>query len=474
MKNSKVTLISEVLFLFLSFAMFILSILADKYLLNIKQLYEDVLAFSGNNPFEDFYLGKIRCETGYEPIFNYTYPGNEKVCFDITNKEYKKGDCISNGISKGIDILNMQQASLPLWRYSVICGKRYKNWNTIKKNKIPPYESCQPNEKKCGIFNSGGDILCLDKSLNCPINFFKILNYPIKQPNFFSEVLDEDHYLVVGIDSVLNDIIPVDFAVSNGYPCILSDRISTTSAEFPFSLNSKKYGCNNDANSDMRYIPIDTIKKGDLFLLNDLEILNGYPSSKNWINPKEEPVTLFMRPRISVRAECEREINGNKYREIINSVKFYQFLLVIIQITCIFILIIFMAFLSLMKLQNKMQNVIIGFLKIFFCCVYVGFNYYLVIYCFSNQTFIEDYFNLINSDCLDSDTLDAFNHVFKIESYIRIWRTLITIIFYLNIPLIILIVIQTIKYFHKLYVRIRTNKRNKEAKELLEGIIDYK
>ena len=121
------------------------------------------------------------CPAGYEPLISNKYPGNTEGCDcfkseSITyNKKIFTDKCSSNQLSEQcVDIDNKGNKTLTTWKGTDLCVKRMKE-DFFDLMTVTGEKTCPAGKKKCGIFDSENNILCLNENQNCPINYIEIV-----------------------------------------------------------------------------------------------------------------------------------------------------------------------------------------------------------------------------------------------------------------------------------------------------------
>lgn len=476
MKNSKVTVITDVLLLILSFIMLVSAIIADKYAVNLKQMYNVMFANRELWPISNLIEAKTKCPTGFSKLYNFTYPGNEAGCYNNLTGSYSHSACPMSKTSDQIDIPSIKPTPTELWRNVLICAERM-DLNQIPHIYMPYNYTCPSGFQNCGMFNINKDILCLHRNYLCPVNYLTVTKNLNETKNLYDWLeLDDSIYLAYGNDNTTDRFIPVDFQVSQGYPCFRAERISNTTPVYPYQTKGIAYGCNpHDPLSldqdylDRRYVKMDEMSITTFYEYNDLESVLYFPDMKNWKFNKYQNISLFSRTRIMPKLSCDyNDTKRSKFTEHLEEVKEMHFYLIVTQLGNMIILCTFMSLLSLMKIGSKVQNILISLLKLIFCVAFICANIYITQYNIRKSVKIEQYvFSLLQEKCLDDISTYAYGAVFQVGKFIELWEQVLAWIFWLNIPYGVMVVIQALKFIHKTYHRIRNRRRNDEAKALL-------
>ena len=490
MKNSKITVITDFLGLGIAFAMLVLTILAMKYVSNSRQLFFKIYPNGHLPPIQDIQASRWRCKSGYEPIFNFTFPGTQGVgcsCLNIgiypnvTCKEYSE---ITANDKTCVTIPALDKTILNVWRNSTLCIKRMSFMPTIMI--VGVNETCPVSYSNCGYYDMHKDIMCISTSNLtdgvCPINSISIVNKNEIDENDIDLKqipLDLNMVLVYSRKENAQSFIPVDFVVSENTPCIRYEKVSNISIQHPYYNDSNlNYGCHDQADNnnkiinstylDKRYEIVDTVRADNFLIMNDLGVLNSFPNYLNYTRNTSLSYNLYARSYVRSFTNC---INDAELHELINHLlgaTSYQWILLVVNMINIFILCIFNAYLGLLKIQNKMQNILITLFKNLYCYSFLIGNVYSCFYLFSISSAINKKETSIETNgCTDETTLFAYSDIYEVNFYLNNWVTYNTINLYLCIPYAIVTTLQFTRFILKTYWRIRNRKRNEQARVLL-------
>jgi hypothetical protein len=487
MKNIYITIAADILIIIVSFCMIVLSIISMKYSVNSKTKLIQTFPNSFNSPIADIKISRWRCPSDYSPIFNFTYPGsvirgcycptlNLTMYHSVCNSDFQKNFCY--------DIEKIPQTQASVWRNVTICYKRmdrekfYETSEVVDKN-----SDCPSTHRLCGIYDIFNNKLCIHKKsfVKCPINYFKILSADSPSPvnlKYEKFKLSGGYNLYYSRNSY-DTLVPINFRVSENYPCIVEGRISNIT-EFPPFTNwtDLSFGCDpwnednyeyNESFLDKRYIKLDTISSDEFYTSNDMSIpmkLANYTKNSTMV------YNLYMRPFHSIGVQCVNYNNTKQFYYILENTKNSQLYLMIMFLIQIFVIVIFISLLSIWKIHSKVQNSIISLLKLIFCSVFVAYVFNLVLHVFNNSTILRNRIAKINSlSCLETTSYYAFNTIYKLEEFHDKLNKSNTILFYLNFTYAGLVFIQSIFYVQKIYSRIRHRNRNKEVQNIRDQFL---
>ena len=171
------------------------------------------------------------------------------------------------------------------------------------KTSVKESENCEYDYKKCGILDSNGNVLCMPKGEECPLNDFKISE--IEQSDLIPEynqiqVVDSitgvKRYIYFSNNKVDHNII-TNFELSSDVPCIAIGEYNWISAnpnEKEKSNICKTYI--NDKLYDLNYFEVgNNIPMKSLYYDNKIQIFNDY---------SDEKVNLYARNYYYINEEC--------------------------------------------------------------------------------------------------------------------------------------------------------------------------
>jgi hypothetical protein len=280
----------------------------------------------------------------------------------------------------------------------------------------------------------------------------------------------------------LTEYIPIGLKVSEGFPCIYKNLISSHSNIFPFAKDQASYGCKkiNPANSsdvvyqyDERFKVLDSYKKSKFYEDNDLGLLNNFPDMPTWSKDDNENMTLYYRSGARVSYDCI----DNDYRESINNkmndFKDEGFKMIIYSFVNLIILCIFLSVINIMKIGNKIQNILLNFIKLSFLTVFILLIILNVTEMYEAHSQILKILDLMKDEkCLDGITSSIIFNELYLDQYLDNWIQINNTIVMLCYPYVSLLFVQIAKFLHKTVHRIRNISRNKEAVDVLKQAIN--
>jgi len=535
-KKSKVTVFSDILMLIMLFFTFLCSIIADKYTIMSKSIFLNIFSDYKAYPIVEIDISRWRCKSDFNPIFNYYYPGHHSACYNnitgVADYSIAKEECKIN--QSVFYIQGIDESPMYAWRSKVICIRR-ENY-TNKSLEIPSYMDCPENYRFCGKLNTYGDKFCVKLKYRCPIYYLeiKLKNQFNKSDDTIQfKELDKNSVLLFSNNSTEKlyepgNYIKSEFQVGVNYPCIKKNRISSDGNVFPLVLedNAEIIGCkssdykendhkhsenngnkkhmrmlsglksdktnknikNNNNNIvkdededededyyyDKRYIKIDSYSIADFNNHNDLKYLNEIPNLKNWTQDNTKKINLYSRPYSYPNFTCANITHFSNIEESYREIKVKHYIINVILLSNLITLCLFISILSLMKISSRNENLCLSIVKIIQSLV---FMYFIARYIFSIRK--EDVafkylysFLFVNENCIDPVSKNALEKIYHFKEALAFREQMIDNIYYTGYPYFFCIVIQFLKFVHKVYLRIRNKDRNNEAKGLLDILGD--
>ena len=238
------------------------------------------------------------CPTDYETLISNSFPGNKEGC-DCYNSEsisYTKkiftDKCSKGKLDAGcLNVEKVDNTTLKTWKGKNICIKRMKKtfFDLMGSTAV---KSCPSGKKKCGIFDSENNILCLNENEQCPINFIEIktkTQKPSIDTNDIETVdLSKDYVLYFSNKETDNKIYTqiianthdICFEPNDGYMGQNFYQLNLFKGESECKIKYK----NQKSLYDNRFSAIDKESSVDFFIDNNLLInlnkLSNYPYPK--------------------------------------------------------------------------------------------------------------------------------------------------------------------------------------------------
>jgi hypothetical protein len=475
MKNSKITVLIDILLLTVSFVMLIFTIMSDRYYTIFKQTYFYALPNQKILPLANIEPVNFKCRKNYSPLFTYTYQGNYEGCYLKTLHLLKDLPCSDERLlpfKKGaVEIPELDRDGFHIWRNVSLCGKRYTE-DTFNFTYAKSMESCPVNYTDCGYIDVFKDRLCV-AGPECPITYLNITTdiSMFDSDNYTAIPLTDNKYLVYSREPNLQSFIPIDFSISEDIPCILPDRISYSSRPFPLAKNKENMGCNynykgkrgDDRNYtnylDKRFILLDSIFTTEIFEHNEANSLNLLPNTETWTRNTTSRMNLYYRTRIRVNTECVNNENRALFRMALDTIKIRQYILVLLNLANMLFLCIFISVLSMM-LVNSIPSLILRFVKLTLSTAFITANIYIAWSLFAiDQVVIDRMETAITSRCMDETTIFAMDEIYGAKGFLDGWKTSNYLTLFSNIPYMLLITIQGVWYFVYLYKKLKEMRR---------------
>jgi hypothetical protein len=472
MKKSKLTAIADILLIFLSFFMLVFAILSDRYYTIYKQTYDYALSNNGILPLLNIETVNFKCRKNYSPLFTYSYFGSSEGCYLPLLRLIKTIPCSDERLKKlkpAIEIPELDRDDFHMWRNVTLCGKRYMPGQNEFKY-IESHKTCPGGFKECGYTDMFKDKMCINAT-ECPITYIAfdedISKYDLKK--FKTLQVTDGKYLVYSREPNYESYIPIDFSIGEDVPCILPDRHNFISKPYPLLKNKDKLGCDNHLKGnkteghidyeDHRYIKLDSIPTTEFFNRNEGGFINLLPETTSWKRNKTSVMNLYFRTRIRINNECVTDENRIHYKVAIDTIKIRLFTMVLLNLANVILVCAFIAILSMTKVVRKIQNIIVGFIKILYSLVFISINTYFSASIFTMSHVVFERMKTVrNLHCMDKTSLFSMNEIYGANGFLDDWEIMNNLAFYSCIPYSILIFIQLVRYSVKLYYRIRNKK----------------
>jgi hypothetical protein len=271
------------------------------------------------SPILDIIDAQGSCPTGYSALLEDTWKGTVWGCdcvgrwswridWDRQNR-LNRDSCSWNETMGGCtDIRSTSGMSYNTYKGKTICIKRAgTNFFDNFKNAVTSKKSCYNGMKQCGTLDSSGNLLCVDKYTNCPINKIVMQTNDRSKPtdHNYSQISLGYTNLFFTNEAVENSII-MELKLSEGDVCVDPGEKNTQYSQYILDVDYYNYGCKNKINGNLyddRFVKLDSIVKRDLFAQNQItSVLNSlpyYPYSSLDAN-----VDLFTRPYIGWNIQC--------------------------------------------------------------------------------------------------------------------------------------------------------------------------
>lgn len=260
------------------------------------------------------------CPSGYETLISNEYPGNKEGC-DCYNTDllsYKKkiftDKCSKGKLDAGcLNIDKVDNTTLAKWKGKSICIKRMKQtyYDLMESTSV---KSCPSGKKKCGIFDSESNILCLDENEKCPVNYIEIKK-KTQKPSLDN---DDIKKVELGNDNILyysntetDNKIYVQIIANTHEVCFEPNDGQLGQNFYQLNLLKGESQCkikykNQKSLYDNRFSKIDKESSLDFFIDNDL--LNNLNKLSNYPYPKEDSeISLYGTNFFGWNQKCFRQ-----------------------------------------------------------------------------------------------------------------------------------------------------------------------
>lgn len=281
--------ISVVLFSTLFVTLSLLSLSMTSYNINLVMEY----SLNWNSaPIQD--IIKINstisksCPDNYEYFLTNSFPSFSQGCNcldsnisglhgNVFNKQ-----CTLSHIAYGCkNIFPLGSTPINVWKNSRLCVKRMNTTYINLLNEITKRgtNNCESHQKKCGLLDSSGNILCLNRTEECPINGI-IVTQNLTSKGYQSIDISSDTTLFYTRESTSNKIL-ANTTLSQVLPC--ADLYEGMLGENTYILNNR-YGpssCVTDVSTflfDTRYNLLDSDLMTNFFNYNNIDlVINQLP-----------------------------------------------------------------------------------------------------------------------------------------------------------------------------------------------------
>ena len=309
---------------------FILVFITDRKIFFSKRLIRDINSNWQITPIIDIIKVPLKeeCPKNYERLFNETFQGANKgcLCEDISVKEsiIYEGNCIdSRDKIKCKNVNEIPPQKMKNWRNSNLCIMRMKTIenttfyiNQFKSQNISSkLTNCPINSKKCGVLDNQGNVFCVEKGDECPVNYFFISNNFNKNTSLYkyNMIALSNNYTLYFTNQAINSTIYSNFKISDGSVCLDPVEHNNTSKIHPLFKDQDPYDCDNEINgtrNDDRYIKYDSYQMSSFYKDNDIDTkLKTLPNWEQSYFNNNSQIELFARPYIGWKTTCNSDLN---------------------------------------------------------------------------------------------------------------------------------------------------------------------
>lgn len=220
--------------------------------------------------------------------------------------------------------------------------------------------------------------------------------------------------------------------------------------------------------SDKRYSLMDSYFISEFNNDNDLKYLNDIPNLKDWVNNKRILLNLYSRPFVTFNLTCLNMTDFSIMKSTYTDIKVMHYIINILLLVNLISLCLHISILSLMKITSRNQNLILSIIKIIQSLIFMYFIAKQIFKLRDKDDKLQQYYKAqyLNESCLDQVTRNGFDKIYHFKDGLSFRESMIELIYYTGFPYLACIVIQFLKFLHKVYLRLRNKKRNIQAKSL--------
>lgn len=496
MKLNKTIIISDIISILTAFGLFIWIFIEMKCVAIVYDRILNNLFIKDFNPVQKISLSRSTCqESGMYSLINYTFPGIPESCYNNITNTVEKGAC-SNKNSSFINIKQINKTNFSIWRNKIMCASYFEdNKSTYKL--INENKKCDYDYKPCGLINKDTEkqnlhkILCINKNLECPLNYIAITNNLslINDSELEIYPFDNNYFLVTSNKKTSNGIITKIKIAEGLYPCYEKGKYSNTSSQFPTINEKDNFNCsnyivyddskndlskiidNNDyedtlisAGYDVRFINFDSYKKMNVLIENDLDYsYSRLPNVSYWTQDMyNTSFNLFYQNSFIIKEECEK---FDYFESNIIKLKKVQATRVIFALFHILVYVMLFSILGLIKVIMAWRHSLLFGIKVGLSFIIFIVNFKLI---FSSEGYIK---NLNNFDkqlekCLDDVSKAILNNhdinyiIEELKKYYKSEKIVWYIYIFFNF-------IEACRLVHKIYIRCKnTYRRNIANKDI--------
>lgn len=478
--TAKITTISDVLLLALSFALYTFTIFLDRYSNNMIYIINYNI-FPGilMTPISDIAITRNFCDEPYQNIIhNQYFPA---VYNDASQTKY-----------------DIDRTYFSIYDDKNICAKRFErnNFSNIAEYKIAG-NACSIGKRKCGyISNDFKNVICVDEKIECPINKFKFINDDDEIYDIISQYKYEDSKWVspkkeytiykLGIKYLIayknetNNEIPITFKISIGTPCLEGDRFELgTKDNIPTNMEDKElYGCLNllkeelykNKGYDLSVNYLDSMnakifmEEADIYRkLKKLETIDHNYK----LNFESYKMNIYYDTEADRNYKCGKEristdVDYIKYIELLADRGTDSFIRILLFLINIIFLMASITFATIVKLS------LVGFYKFFLLfktLVEMIFSVLMIIYSLDSKTQVNNVLSekLIKSisvepECFPEIIVEKWN-VYEMNNMIVNVHMIADILIYMSIVYSVIVFIQSIRTVIKFYYYLRKKSK---------------
>ena len=348
-------------------------------------------------------------------IVHFSYPGTVKGCkcpLSLKKEECSKDDSLCYNVQSTFE------EDLTLWKKETLCVKRNSlNYRSLWKLSVAKDKDCETGFKKCGILDSTNNILCIDRTLDCPVNYIALAN--MHETNTLTGTnlqFSNSKYLDFS-KKYIENAIPLEFKIYEENVCSFSSEVFKSSKSsykldnngltFVDKCSKLETKYTSDAYEyDSSFTTLDQENKYELFYDNNIyHVVNnlpGYPVN----NLKDINIFLSYRSYIGISKECHASYASPELLELmLIGIKDFFFIMIFLLIISILLLIMISITLSSYKImRHYLIRMLISTILIFGLVVII-------------KIYINIQYDVRLLNCLDNFTASVIGYLFEaIES----------------------------------------------------------
>jgi hypothetical protein len=489
MKQSKFTRSIDTVLISISFIIFIISVLVMRDTIIIKYRIENhILQNLLTEPIYGITVGRNACDDDYEQFYSFEYPGVPEGSFHNKTKEFIEGEHC-NDDEDCIEIPEVPFENLTLWKDKVLCLQRFEpgSYDNIY-SIVNSDASCPEGTRQCGYYNKYLDKLCFEVSISCPVNYIAIEQERRRDENYTSIYLTNNTYLVYS-SAETEQIVPIEFFVSEYTPCVESDRYSYNPevGYFPFEFDNEYYGCNRtdydspvlDIGFDYRYRAMDVVKKKDFLIENDLwkkyATLPDIPGVWDLTKDINSKMYLFGKGYNSISMKCVSHDEFTRFTYNLYRNKLFSFQHLCGCLSNLIIICLFVSLLSLFKFEKKYKWIHLAtqYIKITFNITFLVFNFSYTHRGISKIQQVAVFLNkILLHECVDDEVLYAFNR-YSLKWYFSNSHGYLNMYYIFSSIYALGVFMQLIRLIYKTFTRVKRKRtlhaKAKEKKLIIES-----
>ena len=238
-------------------------------------------------------------QIGMDDIVKYYWPGAVSGCH--CNQSLDSTKCTPEQEKNGCNIINgINPITFNKWKGSYICSSSIKAKTYFELSKVKESDNCPSKHKKCGKIDTLNNILCVQESENCPLNYYEFR-------------IDGKNVRIETANNNPNGKIYTNFKVVEGSLCINHSQKEFSEWDYKLIKNHNFYKkCKTIISDDKQnyyndthFDRLDSISKKHFYDQNEIAksiiSLPGYPKVFN------SHVNLYGSTYIGWKKECMKK-----------------------------------------------------------------------------------------------------------------------------------------------------------------------